>query len=297
MRKVNQIDNVLKLLHQYTKTPWCTIPTHKIQPKQCLIHWQKTPISHTKPVYLTPKHAPPIYHPKKLLSYFNSPAQNALSLLPAIKYDLNNTSITLMDEDVYTPTGIWRLSGTMGLIGNIIIKAIHRKNNITISVNTIKQINMNAQIAKDQFIRTLKVKASMKDGAPIISLGSSISDKINMTSVSSNVQLDPVSNAITFKASCNPSMPIRIPNRALGVILEIQLGYCFTGKGQFQPTDMTTVNSQANLAQISQSGHHTGEILIGGGIMLGAILLTIFTGGTDLLVAGGVTAALASPST
>ena len=294
MRKVNQIDDVLKLLHQYTKTPWCTVPVHKIQPKQCLIHWQKRPINQTKPVYLTPKHVAAIYHPKKLLSYFNPPAQQALLLLPAIKYDLNNTSITLLDKNIYTPTGIWRLSGSMGLIGNIIIKAIHSKNNITISVNSIKQVNMNAQIAKDQFIRTLKVKATMKNGAPMISLGSSVSDQINMTSVSSNIQLDPVSNAITFKTSCNPSMPIRIPNRALGVMLEIQLGYNFSGKGQFIPTDMPTSNSQANLAQISQSRHHTSEILIGGGIILGAVLLTIFTGGTDLLVAGGMTAASAT---
>ena len=163
-------------------------------------------------------------------------------------------------------------------------------------LNTFKQININAQIAKDQFIRTLKLKVAMKSGVPIISLGSSVSDQINMTSVSSNIQLDSVNNAITFKASCNPCMPIRIPNRALGVMLEIQLGYCFTGKGQFQPTGIQTTNNQAHLEKISQSGHHTGNILIGGGIILGVALLTIFTGGSDLLVAGGITAALASPS-
>lgn len=66
------------------------------------------------------------------------------------------------------------------------------------------------------------------------------------------------------------------------------MGYLFSG----------TVTVIPDNPLPSSATHHslTKSIIIGGGVMVGAIIVTVLSGGTDLIVAGGVagTGALAA---
>ena len=202
--------------------------------------------------------------------------------MPAIKYDLDGVAISMANIFPAPRGGVTVLEGTAGLTGDLIIKPMHRTNNKTLSVNDLRTLNINAQSARDNFIRSLKIKAYQPGNPAIFTLGTSLSDRVNMRSTSVNITVSPTSTRLS--ASFNPTRPIEVSNHSMGMTLELQMGYQFTGTATWRPNPPTPHPHASNATRL----------LVDSGIIVGSLVVTVLTGGTDLLLVGGTAAALCS---
>ena len=271
------------MLDDNTAISWCPVPTRKLSNRQCAVTIAPNSRlnSATPSTCYRPKDPAYASHPQAFIECLKNKKGDILSALPAIKYDLDGV-VTSITKTFYLRTGSICIEGTAGLTGDLIIKPMRRTNNMTLSVNDLRTLNINAQAVRHDFIQSLKIKAYQPGSPAIFTLGTSLSDRVNMRSTSINVTVSPTSTRLS--ASFNPTRPIEVTNHSMGMTLELQMGYQFTGTATWRP------NSPAPQPHASS----TTRLLVDSGIIIATLVVTVLTGGTDLLLVGGTAAALSS---
>lgn len=278
----------LDLLENSTGHSWRPIAPNALKQKMCIatIMPARPALQGVFPIrsqycYL-PKHfqysAPP---PEKLYSYLQTTREQALKVMPSVKYDLDSVKIKMVNI-LRLPDGPWVLEGALGLTGDIVVKAEDSANPLTFSLNDrTGRLTLNgATQARDTFISSLKISGFVPVGKPSLTIGSSLTDTLNMTS--SSMIVTGGANSLMIKAGFTPHYyEIKIPS---GLTLEIQVGYEFSGKA---------TRYTAPPAAIPEATYH----IAGGLAAAGAVILSVFVlpellvGGAAALTGGLIIAA------
>lgn len=108
-----------------------------------------------------PKNKQAIREPEQFVRYLKNHCDQFLQVIPVIKYDLDGVKIKLAKLTLPVPGGVQIIEGSVSLSGDLIVKPNLKLNNMTLSVNDLKRFNVNAQLARDRFLQTLKVSGYM----------------------------------------------------------------------------------------------------------------------------------------
>ena len=277
-------DQLIQLLENNTTHQWCKIPTRQLKKNQCavIVAPQDRVIKTTPSTCYVPQNHPHISNRHKFIKTLKNKKGDILAALPAIKYDLDGIAISVGPSPFKVLGGVLVVEGKAGLTGDIIIKPKRRTNNMTLSINELRTLNMNAQVIRHDFIQSLKIKTYIPGSKPVFSLGTSFSDLVSMTSTSVALTISGTTTQIS--ANFNPTQPIEITDHSQRVTIEAHMGYQFLGKATYYPS------SPSSHPVTGRATH----LLLDSGIILGTLIVTVFSGGTDLLLAGGAAVAISA---
>lgn len=281
----------IELLNKATHTRWQAFEPNQIASNMCVatILPSKTEIAHLHPILDQPGYTPIGFNPapskpELLVDYLRTTGQHALTILPSVKYDLDGVEVS-MKNALAAQNGIWLIEGSVKLNGEMVIKPTEGLNYLRYSINArnyrfyLEESNR----LKNEFLTSLKPTGFVLIGKPMLTIGSTFSDKISMISNSVQLTLEsPLSSKIVADMSIN-HYEIRT---SFNMTLEIHISCQFLGKGTFYPAPPTGQYK-------SQPATHSlkTEIVWGAGIT-GTILLGVFVAPEIIAAIGLIAGAL-----
>ena len=286
----------IQLLNKNTNASWRTIPP-------ALFHFDESIVTilpykpgyyNLCPIIAQPGYLPiqaagycsPANTPTRLLQYLQTAGKQALLIMPSVKYDLDGIKLT-MAESIQRLEGIWVVEGVVSLNGDIIVKPSNGLNITSLSANngTGRVTLINSEQARKDFISSLKIGSFLGTGKPSLTIGSSLTDKILMTSTS--IQLNP-ENANSFKITAVFTPHYQEIQSRYGLTLEIQMGYEFSGKATLYPSLPTPSKSiSVTHGSISKTEIISG-VVIGGGV----IIFCVFAAPACMAISTGIAGSL-----
>ncbi len=263
----------IEFLNKNTQFKWCTIHPSQLSSNMCAAAIAPQWVSNENYCALNSfRYVPESHrfiHQPRIFNKYLVNGKELIKFLPAVQYDLKGITINL-PPIIQRRSGILTLiEGSIALEGSLLLREI---NGVNLTFSNSGQLNATFQKTRDDFISSFKIINHLDGSHPTLTIGSSLTDKLLMTST--NISMTP-ENADTLIILCsyNPQelASSYFLNSEKNLILETNMGYKFKGK-------LTFIHSG--------TGHHllrTSAVIGGSLLAAAAIIFIIPTSGASLI--------------